>query len=199
MSCWSWERPASRWSTVMAKVGARPADPQIGDVDQIAKWWSSEVEAVVLLFGGRIHPPSLIAGERPFLVVGRDQVLPRLGTDRLHQVSSVSEHRKVAQQGMSLLHQVTGGHPAAAAATAATACDTASSAFLCGTVPRAREVASQARVVTRPVQRRGRGQDRVLSDDYPHAPGGVLSARAAGERRGHPSDRARCNGVSDRR
>lgn len=39
----------------------------------------AEPEVVVLLRRG-VHPPTLVAGERALLVVGRDEVLPQLGT-----------------------------------------------------------------------------------------------------------------------
>ena len=46
----------------------------------------AEPEVVVLLLRRGVHPPTLIAGERALLVVGRDDVLPQLGADSFDQV-----------------------------------------------------------------------------------------------------------------
>jgi hypothetical protein len=71
----------------------------------------AEAEVVVLELGRRVHPAALVAAERAFLVVARDDVLPQLGADLLHEVAAVPEHGVVAQQGVSALHQVVRGDP----------------------------------------------------------------------------------------
>jgi hypothetical protein len=67
----------------------------------------AESEVVVRLFRRRVHPPTLVAGERALLVVGRDDVLPQLGADSFDQVSSMPDEGEVAQQRVLALQQVT--------------------------------------------------------------------------------------------
>ena len=67
----------------------------------------AEPEVVVLLLRRGVHPPTLIAGKRALLVVGRDDVLPQLGPNLFEQVPSVPEEGKVAQQCVLALEQVT--------------------------------------------------------------------------------------------
>lgn len=48
-------------------------------------------------------PAPLIARERPLLVVGGDDVLPQLGTERLQGVTQVTDEREVAQDRAAAL------------------------------------------------------------------------------------------------
>jgi hypothetical protein len=57
----------------------------------------AEPEVVVVLLRRGVHPPTLIAGERALLVVGRDNVLPQLRPNFFEQVPSVPEQREVAE------------------------------------------------------------------------------------------------------
>ena len=66
----------------------------------------AEPEVVVLLLRRGVHPPTLVAGERALLVVGRDDVLPQLGPNLFEQVPSVSEEGEVAQQCVLALEEV---------------------------------------------------------------------------------------------
>src|SRR6476619_5091832 len=55
----------------------------------------AEPEIVVLLLRRGVHPPTLVAGERALLVIGRDDVLPQLGADSLDQVPAVPDEGKL--------------------------------------------------------------------------------------------------------
>src|SRR6476660_3543564 len=57
----------------------------------------AEPEIVVLLLRRGVHPPTLVAGERALLVIGRDDVLPQLGAHSLDQVPAVPDEGEVAQ------------------------------------------------------------------------------------------------------
>jgi hypothetical protein len=60
----------------------------------------SEAEVGVLVLGGCLHPPSLIPGERPPLIVVGDDVLAELGTDALKEVAEVPDNREVPKDGV---------------------------------------------------------------------------------------------------
>src|SRR5690242_1635519 len=66
----------------------------------------AEAEVVVLELGRGVHPPALVAAERPFLVVAGDDVLPQLRPDLLDQVAPVADEREVPQDRMPALSQV---------------------------------------------------------------------------------------------
>ena len=52
----------------------------------------------------RIDPTTLVSAERPLFVVVRDDVLPKLGSNRLKAIVKLSDDRKVAKDGMPALH-----------------------------------------------------------------------------------------------
>ena len=68
-----------------------------------------EAEGVDLPFRGRVHPPALVARERSLLVVGRDDVLPQLRSDRLQQKAHAPDQREVARDRMLALEHVSRG------------------------------------------------------------------------------------------
>ena len=60
----------------------------------------AETEIVVLHLGRGIDPTPLVSAERPLLLVAGNDVLTKLGTDRLQPETCVPHHRKVAQDRM---------------------------------------------------------------------------------------------------
>ncbi len=88
--------PAER-AVLDHRIAARVLDVVIG----------AEAEVVVLLLRRRVHPTTLVAGERAFLVVCRDDVLAQLRTDGLEQVPRVPDDREVAAEvGVFALEEV---------------------------------------------------------------------------------------------
>ena len=78
-----------------------------------------EPERVDLPFRGRVHPPALVARERALLVVGRDDVLAQLGTDRLEQEAHAPDQREVRAMACSRCSTSLAAAPATAAPASA--------------------------------------------------------------------------------
>ena len=70
----------------------------------------TEAKVVVLPLRRRIDPAALVAAERAFFVVARDDVLPQLRPDRLKEVSKMSNDRKVSEDRMATLCQIMNDH-----------------------------------------------------------------------------------------
>src|SRR5215207_10856892 len=70
----------------------------------------AESEVVVLQLRRGIHPATLIAAERSLLVISGDDVLPELGPDPFQPEPRVADDRVVAQNGMTPLQEIVGGH-----------------------------------------------------------------------------------------
>ena len=69
----------------------------------------AEAHVVVLALARGVDPGALVAGEGPFLVVARDDVLAQLRADALQEEAQVAHHRVVVQQGVLALQDVVGG------------------------------------------------------------------------------------------
>ena len=66
----------------------------------------AEPEGGVRLLRGRIHPPPLVAAERPLLVVVRHDVLTELRADGLEPVADVPDDREIPEDRVLALQQV---------------------------------------------------------------------------------------------
>ena len=71
----------------------------------------AEPEVVVLRLRRGVHPAPLVPAERPFLIVGADDVLPQFGTDRLQRVPGPGEQREVVPQCVFALQQILDRQP----------------------------------------------------------------------------------------
>ena len=70
-----------------------------------------EAEHVWFALRRSLDPASLITRERALLIVGGDDVLAQLRTERLKQIPQVPHDRKVPQDRASPLHEVVPNHP----------------------------------------------------------------------------------------
>ncbi|MEZ5135998.1 MAG: hypothetical protein R2699_13325 [Acidimicrobiales bacterium] len=66
----------------------------------------AEAEVGVAALGRRVHPATLVAGERTLLVVVGDDVLAQLRSDALEPEPEVPDDREVPQDGVAALRQV---------------------------------------------------------------------------------------------
>ncbi len=70
-----------------------------------------EPEGVLLPLRRRVDPAPLVPRERPLLVVGGDDVLPKPGARRFEREARVPDEREVAQDRVASLQHVVGGEP----------------------------------------------------------------------------------------
>ena len=79
--------------------------PGVGVLDVVV---GAEAEVGVLELGRRVDPAALVAAERPLLVVGGDDVLPKLRPEPLEREPQVADDREVAHDRVLALEDVVG-------------------------------------------------------------------------------------------
>ena len=73
---------------------------------------STKTKIIILLLGSRVHPTSLITVERSFLIVASHDVLAKLRSNGLEQVTHVAKDRKIPQNSvLPLQHIIAGKQP----------------------------------------------------------------------------------------
>src|SRR5262249_19774938 len=68
----------------------------------------SKAKVIVVSLRRRVDPPALVTAERALLVVVGDDVLAKLGANRLEPVPKMPDDREIPKDGMPALHEIVG-------------------------------------------------------------------------------------------